>query len=96
MSNGDIEILKVLDSRRIMDLEELDTLADRYFMSACIGNDKAASIYLKVVERRAKLLGLDTPTKISMEVTTYDASELNRQFELLQRNANGQDETALD
>jgi hypothetical protein len=96
MSDGENEILKDLDSRRLMDLEELDTLAERYFISAFIGNDKAAAIYLKVVERRAKLLGLDTPTKISMEVTTYDVSELNRQYELLQRNTNGQEETDLD
>jgi len=96
MSDGENEILNDLNSRRLIDLEELDILAERYFISACIGSDKAATIYLKVVERRAKLLGLDTPTKILMEVTTYDVSELNRQFELLQRSANGQEEADLD
>ena len=96
MNNDDVEVMKTLDSRRIMDLEELDKLAERYFVPSCIGDTKSATIYLKIQERRAKLLGLDTPTRISMEVKTYDVTELNRQFELLQGNANGQDAIDLD
>jgi len=96
MNNDASEIIKDLDSRRAMDLEELDKLAARFFQPACIGDSKAAAIYLKIQERRAKLLGLDTATRISMEVKTYDVTELNRQFELLQRNTDGQDATALD
>jgi hypothetical protein len=96
MNNDESEIIKDLDSRRAMDLEELDKLAARFFQPACIGDSKAAAIYLKIEERRAKLLGLDTPTHIKVEVKSYDADELNRQFELLQRSADGQDATALD
>ena len=96
MNNDASEIIKDLDSRRAMDLEELDKLAARFFQPACIGDSKAAAIYLKIQERRAKLLGLDTPTHIKVEVKAYDANELNRQFELLQRNTDGQGATALD
>jgi hypothetical protein len=96
MNSDEAEIIKDLDSRRSMDLEELDKLGARFFPPACMGDRKAAEIYLKIQDRRSKLLGLDTPTQIKVEVNTYDVTELNRQFELLQREAHGQDAIDLD
>ena len=96
MSDDDKEVMRELESRKSMDLAELDRLAARYFMPSCVGDTKSVAIYIKIVERRAKLLGLDTPTQVRMEVKAYDVSELNKQFELLQRNANGKESTDLD
>jgi hypothetical protein len=94
-NNDEDQVVQDLQSRRIMDLEELDKLAERFFMPACIGDTKSASIYLKVLERRSRLLGLDEATKVTMEVSTYDIVELNRQFELLQGNSNGEGSSSL-
>ena len=96
MINDHEKVNKDLDSRRDMDLEELDKLAERYFLPACAGDIKATTTYLKILERRSKLLGLDEPTKIKMEVNTYDVTELNRQLELLEGSTNGQSTPVMD
>ena len=96
MTSNDSQVIKDLESRREMDLEELDRLASRFFLPACVGDPKAAAIYIKISERRAKLLGLDEAIKVKMEVSTYDVTELNRQFEILQRNSDGESSTELD
>ena len=51
------------------------------------GDIPAVNALLKIMERRAKLLGLDQPFKQQIEVTTYDGdtidSEVRRLAELL-------------
>jgi hypothetical protein len=79
-----------------MELERLDRIQRAYWKPAIVDlNTKAADIVLKVMDRRAKLLGLEAPAKIdvSAEVVTYDGSIIEQQANLiidLVRNNRGQ------
>ena len=50
----------------------LDALADRIEQ----GDDRAVATMLRIQERRAKLLGLDSPDRQQVEVTGIDPREL--------------------
>jgi hypothetical protein len=45
-----------------------------YWEPAIQGNLRAADYVLKVIDRRAKILGIDAPQKIQAEVVTYDGT----------------------
>lgn len=57
---------------RRADLERLDVMLPNNILMAVAGDKDAVSSVLKIMERRAKLLGLDAPTK--QEVTGRVAS----------------------
>lgn len=66
---------------REMELERLDALQLTYWQPAVQGNLRAADFILKVIDKRAKLLGLDAPVKVQAEVVTYDGTDLDREVE---------------
>jgi len=49
------------------------------------GNLRAADFVLRVIDKRAKLLGLDAPIKVQAEVVTYDGSDLDAEVERVAR-----------
>ncbi len=51
-----------LDDERSLEIERLDRLLSVVWAAALKGDAKAVDQALKISERRAKLLGLDTPT----------------------------------
>lgn len=53
------------DLLRTQELDRLDDLQSFYWMDASKGNTKAGLQIIRVMERRAKLLGLDAPAKIA-------------------------------
>jgi hypothetical protein len=61
------------EARRI-ELDRLDALQYTYWDPAIAGNLRAADFVLKVIDRRAKILGIDAPQKIQAEVVTYDGT----------------------
>ena len=73
------------DELRELELDRLDTLQQTYWQPAVAGNMRAADFILKVIDKRAKLLGLDAPTKIQAEVVTYDGSDLDREVDAIAR-----------
>jgi hypothetical protein len=52
---------------RQLELERLDMLLNGLWPMAAVGNTGAVMSWLKVSERRAKLLGLDAPTHIQVD-----------------------------
>jgi hypothetical protein len=56
-----------------------------YWQPAVNGNLRAADFVLRVIDKRAKLLGLDAPLKVQAEVVTYDGSDLDREVERVAR-----------
>ena len=78
------------DELRDAEVDRLDRLQRAYWFEA-IGDKntppvhKSAEIVLKIIDRRAKLLGLDAPTKIQAEVVTYDASGIDADIERIAR-----------
>lgn len=61
------------DILRTQELERLDELQSYIWIEASKGNLKAVDRVLKVIERRARLLGLDAPAKIA--TTTPEGDE---------------------
>jgi hypothetical protein len=74
-----------IDEHRELELNRLDTLQRTFWKSAVAGNQRAAEFVLRIIEKRAKLLGLEAPLKIQAEVVTYDGSDLDREVERVAR-----------
>jgi hypothetical protein len=84
------------DALREAEIDRLDRLQRAYWFEAIGDRDnppihKSAEIVLKIIDRRAKLLGLDAPTKIQAEVVTYDASGVEADIERIAYNIRGMD-----
>lgn len=58
------------EEARTLDLERLDVLLSAVMPKAMAGNLAAVLAALRVLERRAKLLGLDAPAKVEANVNT--------------------------
>ena len=62
------------DEARRIELDRLDALQRTYWDPAIEGNLRAADFVLRVIDRRARILGIDAPQKIQAEVVNYDGS----------------------
>lgn len=84
-----------------MELERLDELQQVYWEPAVQGNMRAGEFVLRIMDRRAKFLGLDAPTKIQAEVVNYDGgagsidAEVDRIARLIDSFGGGDDSTTL-
>jgi hypothetical protein len=74
-----------IERHRTTELDRLDILQRVYWQPAINGNLRAADFVLRVIEKRAKLLGLDAPIKIQTEVVTYDGTDLDAEVERFAR-----------
>ena len=74
-----------IEEHRELELDRLDNLQRTYWQPAVAGNLRAADFVLRVIDKRAKLLGLDAPLKVQAEVVTYDGSDLDREVERVAR-----------
>jgi hypothetical protein len=77
--------IAAIDEHRELELDRLDNLQRTYWQPAVAGNLRAADFVLRVIDKRAKLLGLDAPLKVQAEVVTYDGSDLDREVERVAR-----------
>lgn len=72
------------EEARATEIDRLDRLQRGIWATAVAGNPQAVSAVLKLMDRRAKLLGLDAPTKIQQEVTVYEGgSDIDREVQRL-------------
>jgi hypothetical protein len=62
------------DEARRIELDRLDALQRTYWEPAVEGNLRAADFVLRVIDRRARILGIDAPQKIQAEVVNYDGT----------------------
>ncbi len=63
----DADELTHADTARRMELERLSAIGATYWERACNGDLKSAEFYLKIMERRSKLLGLDAAVRANIE-----------------------------
>ena len=85
---------------RQQEIDRLDRLQVAVWPRAMKGDDRAINTILRLMERRAKLLGLDAAQKVQAEVTTFDGhrdidGEIERIVEII-RNANHGQPMALE
>jgi hypothetical protein len=59
------------------EIARLDEMLEGAYGLACVGNPIAITSVLKIMERRAKLLGIDAPTKVTLEYN-LSAEKINR------------------
>jgi hypothetical protein len=60
-----------------IELERLDVLQAAHFEKAAEGDDDATLTTLKIMERRARMLGLDAPARIDVIERALTAKEVN-------------------
>ena len=68
---------------RTLEAARLDALQSAVWQLAIDGDIKATTAVLRIMERRARLLGLDVPSKQQVEMVHYEASEVDAQIEAL-------------
>jgi hypothetical protein len=66
-----------IDTIRKMETERLDIAQSAIWGRVLNGELTAVQTFIRIQERRAKLLGLDQPFKQQIEVTTYDGSTID-------------------
>lgn len=76
---GEVEELRALESSR------LDAAQEAIWPKVLKGNINAIDSFLRLSARRARLLGLDAPLAISMDLRAEYEAELNRLAGLLAR-----------
>jgi len=65
-----------LEELRDVELDRLDRMQLGIWNKAKDGELRAIDTVLRIQDRRARLLGLDAPTKIQAEVTVYEGQQL--------------------
>lgn len=69
---------------RAIEMDRLDIAQSAIWQNVLRGDTQAVNSLIRIMERRAKLLGLDAPTRQQVEVTTYEGgSELDREIQRL-------------
>lgn len=76
--------LPTVDAARQEEIDRLDEIIRIVWPSVETGDEKAIASYMKVSERRAKLLGLDRPIEVSQTVVELTAQEAELQALLAQ------------
>lgn len=61
-----VDVTKYLEHELHLDLQRLDQLFYAWFPAAIAGDADAARIALTIMDRRAKLLGLDAPKRVDV------------------------------
>jgi len=68
---------------REQELDRVDRLQMAAWANAMKGDIGSIHVIVRLMERRAKLLGLDVPVKSEVEVITYDGNRLRAETEQL-------------
>ena len=66
-----------IEAIRQVETERLDLAQSAIWGKVLQGDNPSIANLLRIMERRAKLLGLDQPTRIQAEVVTYDADSID-------------------
>jgi hypothetical protein len=69
-----------VDAIRQVETERLDLAQSAIWGKVLQGDNASIQSLIRIMERRAKLLGLDQPTRIQAEVITYDANSIESEL----------------
>lgn len=81
-----------IDAIRQTESERLDIAQSAIWNQVLAGDNQSINTLLRIMERRAKLIGLDQPVRIQAEVVTYDGNAVRAELEriiLASRNDSG-------
>lgn len=71
------------DELRNAEVDRLDRLQRAFWNDALEGNVRAADLILRIIDKRAKILGLEAPVKVQAEVVNYDGHAVDAEVERL-------------
>jgi len=77
-------VLPTVDAARKEELDRLEKLIEAVWPLAASGDKDGIASYMKISERRSKILGLDSPIQIEQQVTEVTAAERELQEMLAQ------------
>lgn len=66
--------VETIETVRQMESDRLDRLQRAHWTQALQGDAKASNLVLTIMQRRARLLGLDAPVQVEQQVTIIDGS----------------------
>ena len=81
---------------RAVEIERLDIAQSSIWGRVLRGEIPAIQTLIRIMERRARLLGLDAPTKAQVEVTTYDTGTIDAEVQRLVALLDSQPKNAVD
>ena len=70
VAHADATVQEAADELRQLECSRLDALQQAWWHRALSGQVKATQLLIKIMERRAKLLGLDAPARVNVKSTT--------------------------
>jgi len=85
-----------VDAIRQVEGERLDLMQSAVWGKALQGDLPAIQTLIRIMERRAKLLGLDQPLRQQIEVTTYDGDSIDAEVRKLVELLNSGTQSSLD
>jgi hypothetical protein len=85
-----------IEAIRKIETERLDMAQSAIWGKVLTGDNPSIANLLRIMDRRAKLLGLDQPAKQQIEVTTYDGNTIDREVSRLVELLNSSPQSALD
>jgi hypothetical protein len=85
-----------IEAIRKMEEDRLDMAQASIWSKVMQGDIPAINSFLRIQERRAKLLGLDQPTRQQIEVTQYDGDTIDTEVRRLVELLNSSSESQVD
>ena len=73
------EVTEEAEACRQLDLDRLDSMIQAVWGSAKGGDTKACDTVLKIISQRSKLLGLEAPAKIQVDLDTMNLEQLREE-----------------
>lgn len=86
----------ILNQLRQMELDRLDSLQSAFWSRACDGEKEAFDCVMKVIKRRAEMLGLDAPRWTASKAITTTAAAKQVTVEQLERTLANMDDAKFD
>ena len=90
-----IIVSDVQEIRRV-EVERLDIAQTSIWARVLRGEIPAIQTLIRIMERRARLLGLDAPTKAQVEITTYDTGTIDAEVQRLVALLDSQPKNSVD
>lgn len=81
---------------RNIEAERLDIAQSAIWRKVLGGEIPAIQTLIRIMERRARLFGLDAPTKAQVEVTTYDTGTIDAEVQRLVALLDSQPKNVMD
>jgi len=85
-----------VDEIRSVEMDRLDIAQAAVWNGVLRGETPSVMALVKIMERRAKLLGLDMPTLAKIEVTHYESDTIDEEVKRLAALLDGSAQKALD